>query len=83
MRLRRRRLPVIEVLRLQPGDTLIVHVDRDITRAEADQLVTKIKQKVPGYDVLALARPLTLGVVRQPGGAIPGPNSPLPTSFFG
>lgn len=61
---RRPRLPSIEVLRLEPGDILIVTPDHELTKEQADYVQSRFAGKLPGHEVLVVSDSIKLSVIR-------------------
>lgn len=55
----------IHVLRLQPGDVLVLTADYDITWAEADRIRQTLMYKFPDHEVVVLSPGLELSVARR------------------
>lgn len=63
---RRRRLPEVEVVRLQAGDRLLIRADELLTRNEADRIRRGVMAVYgPDFPVLVLPRSFDLAVVRE------------------
>lgn len=55
----------IKVMRLLPGDTLVLRVDRAISQEVADRITKTVEPLIPeGVKVLVLERGMSLEVVR-------------------
>jgi hypothetical protein len=46
---------VIEALVVRPGDKLIVRVDPRTTRAQADEMIAAVKERLPELEILIVA----------------------------
>ena len=55
----------IDVLRLQPGDALVVTVDRRITQAQASELRAALLERFPDHEVFVCAGDVRLTVQRD------------------
>lgn len=64
---RRANAPHIELLRIQPGDTIIAKVDRAIPAQAADEIRKRLEYKFPGHDALVLSDGVTLTAARHSG----------------
>lgn len=55
----------IKVMRLLPGDTLVLHVDRALSQETAVRITKTVEPLIPeGVKVLVLERGMSLEVVR-------------------
>ena len=55
-------VPETHVLSANPGDTLVVHVDKDSTEEQMYVYGKKIKQLLPEYKILVLPRNVEISV---------------------
>ena len=55
-------VPETHILPANPGDTLIVHVDKDSTEEQMFAYGNKIKQLLPDYKILVLPRNVDISV---------------------
>lgn len=60
-------LPEVRILRLQPGDKLVLAADHEVTDAEFEAISKQFAQHVPGHKVLLLERGLSLDILRKDG----------------
>lgn len=54
----------VEVLRLQPGDTLVLRIHTDVIPAQLDEWRAILKAKFPGHEVIILGGGASLSVAR-------------------
>ena len=54
----------VRILRLQPGDVLVVRLDADITRQQAHDIRQELKPKFPDNEVLVLGRGVDVEIFR-------------------
>ena len=54
----------IEVLRLKPGDVIVAHVEKSITREMADSISHQLKERFPDHEIL-ITNGITLSVQRD------------------
>lgn len=52
---RRKQLPEVRVLRLQPGDIIVAKLHDEATLAHAEEIRGQLQEKFPDYEVLMLA----------------------------
>lgn len=60
-------LPLVEVVRMQPGDVMVLHVGEKLTDEEFEATVAALKKQFPGNDVIVLESGVHLSVVRRDG----------------
>lgn len=66
MRLRRKlRAPMVEIVRLEPGDTLVLEFDRQLTAQEANNISSKVSESLDGITVMVFTDPVKLRAVRR------------------
>lgn len=58
-------LVATQVLRLQPGDILVVKSERRLTVEQATALREHVKERIPDHEVLVIPPDLDLAVLRQ------------------
>jgi len=57
----------VEVLRLQPGDVIVVTIHERMSRQQSDRVSEQVKARFPGHEVV-LAQGLSLSVKREVAG---------------
>jgi hypothetical protein len=58
-------LEEVRVLRVQPGDTIVITVDSALRQKEFDEVAARLKDRFPDNEVLVLGgAPIELSVVR-------------------
>lgn len=55
----------VQVLRLEPGDTLVLKVPRELTAEQADDVRQQLEARFPGYPALVMSGDMDLSVVEQ------------------
>lgn len=60
-------LPQVRILRLQPGDKLLISSPDWLSAAEGEAIHANVKAVFPDTDVVLLARGLTLDILRKGG----------------
>lgn len=60
-------LPHVQVLRLQPNDVVVFHVDQHLSDEMYDHTITQTKDQFPGHQVMILDGGMKLSVVRRDG----------------
>lgn len=58
-------LPEARILRLEPGDTLVLRYGKLLTDMEADEILSRIKADFPDHRVVVLDGGATLDVLRR------------------
>jgi len=60
-------LPEVRILRLQPGDTLLLTAEHQVTEAELDAIGKNLAERFPGHPVVLLDNGLSLDILRKDG----------------
>ena len=60
-------LPHVEVVRLRPGDTLVLHTEGGLSDQEFDEIVTHVKDKFPDNELMIVEGGMRLAVLRREG----------------
>lgn len=55
----------VQVLRLEPGDTLVLKTPRALTADQADRVRQQLEDRFPGYPALVISGDMDLSVVEQ------------------
>ncbi len=58
-------LETVEVLPLQPGDILLVHVNGRISQAAESAIREQVQRLAPGHDVAILTEGMRISVIRE------------------
>jgi hypothetical protein len=61
----RRKLPTVEVVRVQPGDHLVVRCPQKLRPEQAEAIAEQLKRRFPDQQVSVLSGDMQLSVVRQ------------------
>ena len=54
----------VEALHLEPGDALLVRLDRVISAEEAENVLARVRERFPGIEVLVYGRGVTITRLR-------------------
>lgn len=60
-------LPHVHVVRLQPGDVLVYHVDARVSDEMFEHIVSHSKEQFPDHQAIVLDGGMKLSVVRRDG----------------
>jgi len=60
-------VPDVQILRLQPGDTLVITSPVWLSDQQVDEIKTSLKERFPGHQALLLDGGATLSVLRKEG----------------
>lgn len=55
----------VQVLRLEPGDTLVLKTPRALTADQADRIRQQLEARFPGYPALVISGDMDLSVIEQ------------------
>ena len=60
-------LPEVRILRLQPGDVLVLQCEKFLDREEAHYITQQLAARFPGHEAIVLDGGVTLDIARREG----------------